>query len=44
VNLERVVALEPARHGAFVVVLRDGTRLTTSRAHGARLQRRLSRR
>lgn len=44
VNLERVVALEPARHGALVVMLRDGTQLITSRAHGARLQRRLAHR
>jgi two-component system, LytTR family, response regulator len=38
VNLDRVQRLEPYTHGEYVVTLRDGTRLRTSRAHSARLQ------
>ena len=37
VNLDHVQRLEPWVHGEYVVTLRDGTRLTSSRAHGARL-------
>lgn len=38
VNLDRVRALEPLVHGDFVVCLRDGTRLRTSRAYRDRLR------
>jgi two-component system, LytTR family, response regulator len=37
VNIERVVRIEPYVNGEYVVTLRDGARLTTSRTHGARL-------
>jgi two-component system LytT family response regulator len=38
VNLDRVQRLEPYAHGEYVITLRDGTRLRTSRAHSGRLQ------
>jgi two-component system LytT family response regulator len=38
VNLDRVQRLEPYSHGEYVLTLRDGTRLRTSRAHSGRLQ------
>jgi len=34
VNIDRVVRIEPYVHGEYVITLRDGTRLTSSRAHG----------
>ncbi|HXE57804.1 MAG TPA: LytTR family DNA-binding domain-containing protein [Gemmatimonadales bacterium] len=37
VNLDHVRKLEPYARGEYVVTLRDGTRLRTSRVHGARL-------
>jgi two-component system LytT family response regulator len=37
VNLDHVRRLEPHAHGEYVITLADGTRLTSSRAHGARL-------
>jgi two-component system, LytTR family, response regulator len=36
VNLDRVVKVEPFTHGAFVIVVADGARLRTSRAHSGR--------
>lgn len=39
VNLERVVELRPWSHGEYVVVLRDGTRLNSSRTYGDALRR-----
>ena len=36
VNLDRVQRIEPWAHGEYVLTLRDGTKLRTSRAHGAR--------
>ncbi len=38
VNLERVVSMEPYFHGEYVLTLRDGTRLNSSRSQGARLR------
>lgn len=38
VNLERVVSVEPYFHGEYTLTLRDGTRLTSSRTHSARLR------
>jgi two-component system, LytTR family, response regulator len=38
VNLDRVVKVEPFTHGEFVVVVADGSRLRTSRAHSGRLR------
>jgi len=38
VQLDRVTAMEPWFHGEYVLTLRDGTRLTSSRSHGARLR------
>jgi two-component system LytT family response regulator len=38
VRLERIVAMEPYFHGEYVLTLADGTRLTSSRSHGARLR------
>ncbi len=38
VNLERVKELQPWFHGDYVVLLRDGTRLTLSRGYRANLQ------
>lgn len=37
VNVDRIERLEPYAHGEYIIVLRDGTRLTSSRAHSARL-------
>ena len=37
VNIDRVARIEPYVHGEYVVTLRDGTRLTSSRAHSERL-------
>lgn len=41
VNLDRVVELHPWSHGEYVVVLRDGTRLNSSRTCGDELRRAL---
>jgi two-component system LytT family response regulator len=38
VNIERVAQIEPYLHGEYVVTLRDGTKLTSSRAHSANLR------
>jgi two-component system, LytTR family, response regulator len=38
VNIERIRELQPAFHGEYVVVLRDGTELTLSRGYRDRLQ------
>ncbi len=38
VNLERIQELQPAFHGDYVVLLRDGTRLTLSRSYRDKLQ------
>lgn len=37
VNLDRVVRLEPKGHGEYLITMRDGTRLSSSRTHGERL-------
>ena len=38
VNLERVASIEPYFHGEYVVTLRDGTKLTSSRTRSAALR------
>lgn len=38
VNLDRVASLEPYAHGEYVVAMRDGTKLTSSRTYSARLR------
>ena len=38
VNLERIASVEPYFHGEYVLTLQDGTRLTSSRTHSARLR------
>jgi two-component system LytT family response regulator len=38
VNIDRVSALEPYFHGEYVVIMRDGARLTSSRSHSERLR------
>ena len=38
VNVDRIASLEPYFHGEYVVTLRDGARLTSSRSHSARLR------
>jgi len=38
VNVERIAELEPAFHGEYWVVLRDGTRLASSRSYSAGLK------
>jgi two-component system, LytTR family, response regulator len=38
VNLDRIAKVEPFTHGEYVVVVADGTRLRTSRAHSGRLR------
>lgn len=43
VNIDRVAQIEPYVHGEFVVTMRDGTRLTSSRAHSAGLRALLER-
>ncbi len=43
VNLERIQELQPAFHGDYVVLLRDGTRLTLSRNYRDKLQEVLGR-
>ena len=41
VNLDRIAAVEPYFHGEYVVIMKDGTRLTSSRSHSAGLRARL---
>jgi len=43
VNIDRVAQIEPYVHGEYVVTMRDGTRLTSSRAHSAGLRALLER-
>ena len=43
VNVDRVSQVEPHVHGEYVITMRDGARLTSSRAHGARLRALLER-
>lgn len=38
VNLERIASVEPYFHGEYTLTLRDGTRITSSRTHSARLR------
>jgi two-component system, LytTR family, response regulator len=38
VNLDRVASLEPYFHGEYVVTMKDGSKLTSSRSHSARLR------
>lgn len=38
VNIDQVSALEPYFHGEYVVIMRDGARLTSSRSHSERLR------
>jgi two-component system LytT family response regulator len=38
VNLDRVASLEPYFHGEYVVTMKDGARLTSSRSHSGRLR------
>lgn len=38
VNLERITSVEPYFHGEYILTLNDGTRLTSSRTHSARLR------
>jgi two-component system LytT family response regulator len=39
VNVDRIKELEPWFHGEYVVILKDGTRLTSSAAHSEALHR-----
>ena len=39
VNVERIKELEPWFHGEYVVILKDGTKLTSSAAHSEALHR-----
>jgi two-component system LytT family response regulator len=43
VNIDRIAQIEPYVHGEYVVTMRDGTRLTSSRAHSAGLRTLLER-
>lgn len=38
VNVDRVRRLEPWAHGEYVITMEDGTKVTSSRTHGGRLQ------
>jgi two-component system, LytTR family, response regulator len=38
VNIDHIQRLEPHGHGEYVITLRDGARVTSSRTHGERLQ------
>ena len=38
VNIDRVASLEPYFHGEYVVTMRDGSKLTSSRSHSGRLR------
>jgi two-component system LytT family response regulator len=37
VNIDRIKELEPWFHGEYIVIMRDGTRLTASRVFSDRL-------
>ena len=39
VNVEKIKELEPWFHGEYVVVLKDGTKLTSSAAHSGALHK-----
>lgn len=39
VNVDRIATLEPYFHGEYVVTMRDGARVTSSRTHSARLRK-----
>jgi two-component system LytT family response regulator len=41
VNMERIQELQPWFNGEYVVILRNGTRLTLSRGYREKLQERL---
>lgn len=43
VNIDQVTQIEPYLHGEYVVTMRDGTRLTSSKAHSAGLRALLER-
>jgi two-component system LytT family response regulator len=43
VNVDRIAQIESYVHGEYVITMRDGTRLTSSRAHGTRLRALLER-
>ena len=38
VNVDRIASLEPFFHGEYVVTMKDGSRLTSSRSHSHRLR------
>ncbi len=38
INVDRVAVIEPHSHGEYLVTMRDGARLTSSRTHGSRLR------
>lgn len=38
INVDRVSVIEPHSHGEYLVTMRDGARLTSSRTHGSRLR------
>jgi two-component system LytT family response regulator len=38
VNVDQIASLEPYFHGEYVVTMRDGTKLTSSRTYSARLR------
>jgi two-component system LytT family response regulator len=38
VNIDRIATLEPYFHGEYVVTMRDGAKVTSSRTHSARLR------
>lgn len=39
INLDRVESVEPYSHGDYLVTMKDGTRLTTSRSYSERLRK-----
>ena len=43
VNIDRVMQIEPYVHGEYIVTMRDGTRLTSSKAHSTGLRALLER-
>ena len=38
VNIDRIATLEPYFHGEYIVTMRDGAKITSSRTHSARLR------
>jgi two-component system LytT family response regulator len=38
VNLDRVLSIEPHTHGEYILAMKDGTRLHTSRSYSDRLR------